>query len=281
MPERLNPDLDPKDVASLQETCTSLFNLYSSTFGSGRRVDMIVLPPIEASRIWLGDNIDMSVPRGRYNLVVGIEDPTGKKIVAGVQFVRDMIHLVKGDPSTVDPENPNDVFRPILAHELVHSQVTPRAVVGVEPAPLLPRDIRFGGDIHYVLGFKAVSRNLRTNSTLNPTKPLDEYITQYLAMTMTNAFEERNPVLEKMKTHGLGINAEYIVGAEILHSAFSKYGITPQMVESFHSKSDIRGFLAMLRKINPELANNVLRAGIDANPATSINRLKEIAEDIP
>lgn len=280
MSERFAGDLNPRDVASLQETCTSLFNLYSSTFGSGRRVAMEVLPPIEASRVWLGDSIDMSVPRGKYNMVVGIEDPTGKKIVSGVQFVRDIIHFVKGDPSVVDPENPKDVFRPILAHELVHSQVTPKAVVGVEPAPLLPRDIRFGGEIHYVLGFKAVSRNLRTNSTLNPTKPLDEYVTQYLAMTMTNAFEEKNPVLEKMKTHGLGINAEYIIGAEMLHDAFSRYGITPQMVESFHSKSDIRGFLAMLKKINPELANNILRAGIDVNPKTSINRLKEIAEDI-
>lgn len=238
---------------------------------------MRVLPPVEASRIWLGDNIDMSIPRAKYNLVVGIEDPARKKIVTGVQFVRDMIHLVKGDPSVVDSENPKNVFRPILAHELVHSQITPRAVVGVEPAPLLPRDIRFGGDIHYVLGFKAVSINLSKISRLYPTKPLDEYITQYLAMAMTNAFEERNPVLEKMKTHGLGINAEYIVGAEILHDVFSRCGITPQMVDSFHSKSDIGGFLAMLKKINPELANNILRAGIDVNPETSINKLKQIA----
>lgn len=95
-------------------------------------------------------------------------------------------------------------------------------------------------------------------------------------MVMTNAFAEKNPVLEKMKTHGLGVTAHYIVGAEILNEAFIKYGIEPQTVEQFHHQSDIKGFLVMLGKFNPELSRNVLRAGIDQNPETSIVKLKQI-----
>lgn len=268
-------ELDPKAVAELQETCTSLFELYSSTFNFGRRVNVAVLPPIEEVRTYLGDSIDMNIPRGNYNLVVRIRGLSDQQLIAGVEFRDDTVYFVYGDPTLVDRDHPDQVFRTILAHELIHSQIVPRAVVGVNPPPLLPRDIRFGGDIHYVLGFKAVSMNLRGGTKLEPTKPLDEYVTQYLAMSMTKTFGVKDPVLEKMKGHGLGISAHYILGAEILHEVFSRRGITPQMVEQFHHESDIRGFLTMLSRVNPELSRNVLRAGIDSNSQSSLSKLEQ------
>lgn len=177
MSERFTKDLDPVAVAKLQETCKSLFDLYSSTFNFGRQVNVAVLPSVEETRQLIGDNIDMAIPRGKYNLVVGIEGIADQKLITGVDFRDDMVYFVYGDANLIDPGNPDQVFYTILAHELIHSQIVPRAVVGVEPPPLVPRDIRFGGDIHYILGFKAVSVNLKRGVRLEPTKTLDEYVT--------------------------------------------------------------------------------------------------------
>lgn len=265
-----------KDISNLQETRNSLLDTYSSTFGSSKRVDVVVLLPIEANRSYIGDNINMSIPRGRYNTPIEVMGIPEKKLITGINFKNGIIHFIKGDPSIVDSKNHDKVFRTILAHEIVHSQITPKVVVGIEPAPLLHHEIHFGGNIHYVLGFKAVSIDLVRNSTIEITKTLDEYVTQYLTMTMMNSFKEKNPVLETMKVNGLGINSEFILGAEILHNVFSKHDITPQIVESFHSKSDIRGFLAMLKKIDSKLSGIILAAGIDPDFKRSIKKLKEL-----
>jgi len=222
------------------------------------------------------DSYDLSIPRGRYVIDVLARSNPEQTRITGVEFKSDRIHVLKGDPSVVHQGNPDEVYRAILAHELVHSQVTPKSTVSVESKTQAHSDMPDNQRIHYILGFKTVSVDYAKRTTTEPTILLDEYITQYLTMAMTNSFVERNPVLERIKKHGKGMHSEYIVGAEILNRAFRRHKISPQMVESLHSNSDFGGFVQMLKNVSPRFSTTILAAGIDNDRRTSIRKLRGI-----
>lgn len=257
---------------------SSLVEQYSSTFGPPRSVGMKVLPPTEEVLQFIGGTSNPRVPRGKYYTEMKFAaeriPPKAKIRVKGVEVVGERIFLIAGDTSLVGPYDAESVYKPILAHEFIHSQVEPRILVEEQTPSLRPTDLYYAAPIHYVLGFKAVSVDLNKGVSHEITKQLDEYITQYLSMCLSGVFDNSSPILERMKHHGLGIDADSIIGAELLNKAFSKHGITPHLVENFHRTLDIKGFLKMLEGINKNLSRSILRAGIGSNSVQSLDKLR-------
>lgn len=260
----------------LVEIYGSVKKLYRWRFHYWKDVKTRLFPPIEDSRHYVKDDAPMIVPRGRFERQALIELSATQKVVKNVTFLDDWINIINGDSSAIDPQNPTGVFTEILKHEIIHSQTTSRAITGVINPVLRPSDISYGGDIHYVTGFNVFSIDLKNKISRQVMRPFEEYTAQYLAMSLTDQFGNQDPILNRLKEYGQSIGPEFIEAAEELNKIFTIMGISAEKVEEFHRSSDLRGFLELLRSINPETARLILKAGMSKDFWTGVQRLKEV-----
>ncbi len=217
------------------------------------------------------------VPRGQYIVFpsLGVEVNSGK-VLDIKAFVGRSIAYFDGNYAILGTEGSKSFSREILGHEYVHSQAEPAALLGVSNPILTPRDLKYQGELHYVSGFKAVNFDPKTGNRTEVARQLEEYVTQYLTMCMLGEIDVKSPALEQIFETKTGIDPEYIEAADILHGIFTNFGITPQEVEQFHRKSDILGFLNLVRIHDRKTAAIILASGTEKDRITSIKKLREL-----
>lgn len=272
-------EVTPQQIA---QVARRVFDLYSLVYRLPKDIPIHLLAPIEESNKYVGKCSDVRIPRGKWETAVAFKTSPDKKRILGIEGFppeRERVCLVAGDPSLVHEDNFQGVYRHILGHELTHGQTKPLAVVGVKPKLQIPSNINFGGEIHYIIGFKAVSLNPAKGLKYEPTRRLEEYVDQSLIMHAFNAFKEPDPVLETIKTHGRGIDADSIIAAEILNSVFQANKIPYKLVELYHCNSDIPGFVDLLEDAKLGLGRKLIGACcvVPDTPGV-LRRLEEVCQ---
>lgn len=268
----------PVQQDDLQAVVDNVHNLYSASFR---------LPLIIPVTITFPSNVDIAendvrklIPRcwfARETRTVLSQD---RKEVTGVGFGEQKIVIWYGKPELVDPDDTLGVFRAMIAHEYTHGQTQPLSLLGDNP-PLRSRDIGYGGKLQTLTGFKVSIVDLKSNGDIKPlTAILDEYVVQYLAMCLYDSFNSKDTALEGFKRYGIGISQEYIAGANYLKEIFDSLGIKPSQVEDFHFRSDLRGFIDFLNRAFPELGKKLVKAGIDKDIRSSIEKMKQIRDAV-